>query len=236
MHPRRLYLGLSALALASTPAAAQLVSWDVSGITAEVRNPFSGSVGSNIDSASLFLGTGVQTSSAGSTFGAGGFNQTSLASAISDGDYLAFSITSTAGYTASISSISLNFGVSSATSNFNVALLSSATGFTSGDALWTSSFSTTTPAPATITLTNTAALQSLSSTTTFRLYGWRDTSGTSTFRIRDLSGNDLTVAGTTSPVPEPATYAALLGGLVLLGTVLQRRHRARRPAPVTTAG
>ena len=236
MHPRRLYLALAALALASMPAAAQLVSWEVSGITADANNPFAGSFGTHIAGGALSLGSGVVASASSSTFGGSGFNQMSLANAITDGDYLAFTLTPAAGYTASISSISLNFGVSTATTNFNVALLSSATGFTSGDALWTSSFSTTTPAPATITLTNTAALQSLTSTTTFRLYGWRDTSGGSTLRVRNLSGNDLTIAGTTSPVPEPATYAALLGGLVLLGTALQRRRRARRPAPIITAG
>jgi hypothetical protein len=226
---------LSALALASTPAAAQLVSWDVSGITADAINPFAGSVGTHIAGGSLFLGEGLTASSTADTFGGSSLNQSTFSGAITDGDYLAFTFTPTAGYIASISSISLNLGGSDKV-DFHVALLSSATGFTSSDALWSYDFTGTSPAPATITLTNTAALQSLSSATTFRLYGWRDTPGTATFRIRNRSGNDLTIAGTTSPVPEPATYAALLGGLVLLGTVLQRRHRARRPAPVTTAG
>jgi hypothetical protein len=218
------------------PAAAQLVSWEVSGITADAINPFAGSVGTHIAGGSLSLGEGVTASAAANSFGGAEFDQMSLASAITDGDYLAFTLTPASGYTASVGSISLNFGVVTAVTNFNVALLSSATGFTSGGALWASYFSNTSPASATITLTDTAALQSLSSTTTFRLYGWRDTSGSSTFRIRNLSGNDLTIAGTTSAVPEPATYAALLGGLVLLGSMLQRRRRARRAAPVNIAG
>ncbi|MCP5528912.1 MAG: PEP-CTERM sorting domain-containing protein [Opitutaceae bacterium] len=44
-----------------------------------------------------------------------------------------------------------------------------------------------------------------------------------------MSGNDLVINGTTAlaPVPEPSTYAAILGGAALIGVaVLRRRKRA----------
>lgn len=209
----------------------QMVAWDVASQNASASNPLSAStLGSQYASASLTLGGGVGASAAGSTFGGSGFEQTSLAAAITDGDYLSFSLTPAGGTGFSVSSMGLLFGVSTAVTNFNVALLSSATGLTAGDSLWSLAFSSTSPAAQTVALAGVPGLQNLTSAVEFRLYGWRDVSGTTTFRIRDNSGNDLSVFGATSAIPEPATYAAILGaiGLVLAARTRwkQRRNRA----------
>jgi hypothetical protein len=203
----------------------QTIAWEVNGVNAGATNPFPATTISitNITSAALTLGSGVTTSSAANTFGGSEFNQTSLVDAISGADYIAFSVTVNAGYRLSVSNISFNSGVGSATT-FNGALLSGPTGFTSSDSLNTYSFSTAGAPAQSVSLSGVTALQSIVGTVEFRLYGWRDTSGTSTFRIRDLSGNDLVITGTTSPIPEPSAYAAL-AGLATLGLAATRRRR-----------
>lgn len=210
---------------------AQLVAWNVNGTNASVNSTLNGTVGAGIASATLSLGTGISASSSANTFGGSGFDQTSLSSAITNGDYLQFTISPAASYQYDISSIAMNIGVGTAVTNFNVALFSSATGsFTAGNELWTFAFSSTTPPAQSITLSSIAGLQNLNSPTTFRMYGWRGPSGTSTFRIRDLAGNDLTVNGSTSleAIPEPSTYAAVLGALGLGSTVVYRRLKAQK--------
>ncbi|MBI4623969.1 MAG: hypothetical protein HY736_12230 [Verrucomicrobia bacterium] len=209
----------------------QIVAWDVSSQNAAATNPLPAStLDSRFTSASLTLGSGVVASDAGSTFGGSGFGQTSLAEAISGGDYLSFSLTPASGSTFSLSSMSLLFGVATATvtTNFNVALTSSASGFTAGNALWNFAFGTASPGVQTITLSSFPSLQDLTLVVEFRLYGWRDVSGTTTFRIRSNSGNDLSVFGTVSAIPEPSTYAALMGAVVLALAAGARWTKPRR--------
>jgi hypothetical protein len=205
----------------------QLVAWEITGANASVTNPQpAGLLAAHVTGGSLTIGSGVSASNTNDFFSANGFNTTSLAAAISGGDYLSFTITPAAGYALNISSVSFNTGVSTAVTNFNAALLSSVTGFNSAGALHSYSFATTTPPAQSITLSGTAALQSVTGALEFRLYGWRDSSGTSTFRLRTLSGNDLVVTGSVSAIPEPGTYAVLLGAAALAGAAIRRRRLA----------
>lgn len=226
-----LVFSVAVIGLTTPQLPAQIVAWNVNGINSSTTNPFSATtLATGLSSATLTIGSGVTASSASSTFGGSDFNTTSLASAITGNDYLSFSITPSAGYSFSASSLSLTFGVATAVTNFNVALMSSATGFTSGSELWTFSFSTASPATQSITLSGLSGLQGLSSATEFRLYGYRDGSGTTTFRIRDLSGNDLSLSGSVSAIPEPSTYAAIFGAAALAAAIWSRR-RPRDAAP-----
>lgn len=205
---------------------AQLVAWNVNGINASTTNPFSATtLGANMGSGSLTLGSGVTASAAANTFGASNFDTTSLSSAITGGDYISFTAAPGSGFAFSASSLSLTFGVATATS-FNVALMSSATGFTAGNQIWSFSFSTASPSTQTVTLSGVSALQNVSASTEFRLYGFRDTSGTTTFRIRDLSGDDISLTGSMSAVPEPSTYALIVGCAALGYAILRRPKRA----------
>ena len=204
-------------------AQGQIASWEITGANATATNPQAAtSIASNIASASLTLGSGVTAASAADTFGGSNFNTTSLAAAITGSDYISFSIAPSAGYSLSISSISLNSGVATAVSNFHGELLSSVTGFTSSNSLHSYGFSTTGAPAQSITLSGVSALQNLSSSIEFRLYGWRDPAGTSTFRIRNLSGNDLVISGSVTAIPEPSTCAAILGAVVLVGVAIRR--------------
>lgn len=218
---------LAALAL-NCAAQGQIAVWEIAGANATVTNPQPAtSVATFIASSSLALGSGTTAASAADTFGGSGFNTTSLAAAISGADYISFTLTPTAGYSLSISSISLTTGVSSAVANFHGELLSSATGFTAADSLHSYSFATTSAPIQTIALSGISVFQNLPGGIEFRLYGWRDTSGTSTFRMRNLAGNDLVINGAVTAIPEPSTCAAVIGVAALAGEFMRRRRRLR---------
>jgi hypothetical protein len=221
-------VAVSCAAWLTTTLSGQIVAWNVSGVNASANNPLvAGTLDGLLASATLSLGGGLTPSATTSTFGGSGFNQTSLAAAISTNDYLSFTVTPSANADLSLISISMLFGVASAVTNFNVALTSNATGFTTGDAIWTYSFSTASPTIQTATLSGVTALQDLGSAVEFRLYGWRDTSGTTTFRIRDNAGNDLSLAGSVSmaAIPEPGTSASIAGVVSLAVVNWWRRRR-----------
>lgn len=207
-------------------AQAQIVAWEISGTNAGASNPLAAAtLASGLASANLALGSGVTASSAADTFGASGFNSTSLAAAIAANQYLSLTLTPAAGHALDLTSISLLTGVSTAVTDFHGALLSSATGFTAADALHTYAFGTASAPLQTATLSGETALQDLSTATEFRLYGWRDTTGTSTFRFRSLTGYDVSITGTVSAVPEPATSAMILGATALAVVAYRRRQR-----------
>jgi hypothetical protein len=205
----------------------QIVAWDVNGRTAAGSNPFAATtLGSGLAGASLTLGGGVSASGTANTFGASSFDQTSMAAAISAGDYLSFTLTPADGVAVSLTSMSALFGVGTAVTNFNLALMSSIPGFDMGDELWTHGFGVSLPAAQVIDMTSIPALQALTGPLEFRLYGWRDPVGTTTFRIRDNAGSDLAIFGTTAVIPEPSSYAAAAGALIL---ALALGRRGRRP-------
>jgi len=220
----RVTLLATTLILSALTVSAQLASWEVTGKNAAAHSPLSATTkAANVLSANLTIGSGVSAASATDTFGGSGFDQTSLASAITNGDYISFNVTPASGFSVSISSISFLTGLSTATT-FNGYLFSSVTGFTTSDSLFSYSFSTASASNQSVVLSSIQALQSLTSAVEFRLYGFRDTTGTSTFRIRTVTtGDDLIVSGTSSPVPEPATYAFFGGLAVLCLAVLRRR-------------
>ncbi len=224
------YLAVSCLTLiACVESQAQIAAWEIAGTSASTSNPNpADTLGDFIDNASLTLGAGITASSAADTFGGSGFNSTSLASAITGDQYLSFTLTPSTGYAVSFDSLSLLSGVSSATTSFHGEVLSSATGFNSGASLHSYSFSSTSAPLQSITLSGVSALQNVTGPVEFRIYGWRDTGGTSTFRLRSLTGTDLVLNGTVSAVPEPSTYAAILGALTLAGVAMHHRRRSIR--------
>jgi len=220
------HLLASFLALAAClEAQAQIAAWEIAGTNASTSNPKPATtLAGFIDSASLTLGSAITASAAADTFGGSGFNSTSLSSAITGNQFLSFTITPSSGHAVSLSSLTLLSGVSSATTSFHGEVLSSATGFATGASLHSYSFSTTSAPLQSITLSGVSALQNVTGPVEFRIYGWRDNAGSSTFRLRSLTGSDLVLNGTVSAVPEPSTYAAILGALTLAGVVMQRRR------------
>lgn len=207
---------------------AQLATWEITGSNASLTNPDpADALGSQIASARLGLGAGITASGAANTFGGSGFSSTSLASAIAANQYLSVTITPNSNQAISISSISFLTGLSTAFTYFHGELLSSRTGFSAGSSLYSYTTGTTTPSLQSATLSGFSALQNVNGPIEFRLYGWHDGSGSTTFRFRSLSGSDVTISGSTSAVPEPGTYAVVIGVMSLAGAAYLRKRRDR---------
>ncbi|MBW7894660.1 MAG: PEP-CTERM sorting domain-containing protein [Opitutaceae bacterium] len=212
-----------------------LLGWDVNGVSEATASLSAGTVGANIstNSPSGVLSRGSGVGLAGSPlsngFGASGFTSGSLADAITNNDYFTFSITVDYGYTMSLDSII--FKASETTSGpTNAALLSTVGGFNSESAVSTWLLPSASNSDQSITL-SALDFSHLTGTVEFRIYAWGGSgiSTTDKYRFRDLTGNDLVISGTTAlaPVPEPSTYAAILGGVAFVGVMAIRR---RKPA------
>jgi hypothetical protein len=65
-------------------------------------------------------------------------------------------------------------------------------------------------------------MSGINTATTFRIFGSGASSSLGTFRV-----DDVTVNGAVTAVPEPSTYAALLGGMALTGAIILRHRRTR---------
>jgi hypothetical protein len=107
---------------------------------------------------------------------------------------------------------------STATGPTSLSLYTSIDGFT---ALVASVSTTANSTWASVTLSSFTVTGAAGSAVTFRLYGSGGTGiGTGNWRVDDLS-----LAATA--VPEPSTYAALFGAVVLAGTLMRRQLRHR---------
>ena len=234
-----------AVITASSSQADILSAWDISGIELDAA-PFGSSpytfsattLDSNVNSSALSLSSTVNPSTSASQYGfkvSGGSETASLASAITAGHFLEFSITAASGFVLNLTSIEI-LGASSGTGADDVAILSSVAGYSSGNELAsltgiagvTGGFDTDTSGFGSAINISSSAYQEITSAT-FRIYGWNTSAGAGVTNIRNLSGNDLVINGTTAaaPVPEPSSYA-LLVGMLTLGFVASRRRSLRQ--------
>lgn len=217
-----------------------LISWDVAGVHADAdlgSAPYtlSGTASANISGGNLTLGAGVNPSAANNQYGFKVSNdnkQTTLAGAISSNHYMQFTATAASGYVFNVTSITIA-GESGSTGAADIALMTSVDGFTVGKEIKsvsekagvTGGFDSDASGFGAINLSG-SQYENLSSIT-FRIYGW-NTSGTSGVTyIRNLSGSDLVINGTTavSAVPEPSTYALIFGAAMLGFCVYRRRTK-----------
>lgn len=130
-----------------------------------------------------------------------------------------FTITATSGYTFSISSISLNAYTTSAGPT-GVGISVNGTSILTQSSTDSSLFQ----------MSQSISLTGLT-TAVISIQGWLDgsrtSSGSGAFRV-----DDILVQGTASPVPEPATAAALAGAAIL-GFAATRRRSVRPTTPAT---
>ncbi len=217
----------------------QIVAWDTAGLSGYGASPFSPTtVNENLTVGGLTRGGGITTGGTvpANVWGGTGWDTsaTSVSAAISANEFATFTIKANAGYEVSFSSINVNFRRSSGGPNSfqwqyslngtdfsNIGSVFSYTG-TESDGL----------AQTSITLSAISSLQSVTESTTvsFRLVMFNASSSTGTWGIGRLSGNDLVIAGTvsTAAIPEPSTYAAIVGVLALGGVMWQRRRKAKQ--------
>lgn len=160
----------------------------------------------------------------------------SLEAAITTNHYLGFTITPTESL--NILSLGFDFGVSNNTGTVTTytgswGVFASTTGFTSGAILDTGSYSRAnntgggafwvSPSPL-VDLSDVPSLQNtVVSPIEFRIYFWDNSATASSTLVVRFDEISLTAA---SAIPEPSTYAALIG-LAALGFVALRRRQAR---------
>ena len=205
--------------LLASAARGQLLVYSFTGLTSTPTQVAMTVTGSTFTS---FTGAGAP-STGGALYLAGSAGEYFQANSWNTGtNYFEFTITPVNGELITVTSLS--FGARSSVTGPNngptsVTLRSSVDGYASA-------LSTSTLTPASNSWTsNTLTMTSMSFTTavTFRIYGAGATSSAGTLRI-----DDVTVYG--SPIPEPSTYAAIAGGLVLGGAIWSRRRQKRKQA------
>lgn len=193
------------------------LNFSISALT--IGNSF-GTVAAPFSSTSPSSGAGAYTGNSG-TGNVGNAQRTgALATGASGSGYLEFTVTPFSGYQITLSDF--DFGVrSTATAAQAYSLRSNSdsfgsdivTGTIANNSQWAfknNSFSST--------------VFSVDQAVTFRLFGYNGTgspgSGTINSRFDDIS---VTLGATA--IPEPSTYAAILGGVALVGVVGARRRR-----------
>jgi hypothetical protein len=215
----RFLFSVLALSLAVSPCAqAQLVTYtfgsagspttDANSVTTNLSaSVFSGSVGSP------GTGSGTPVYSAGS--GGSFFSASSWTGAAPGGNYFEFTLTPADGYRFDVTSVSFGYRATS-TGPTAFAFRSSSDGYASDLAAGSLTNDGSWYASGAVSIT----LSALASGTTFRVYGSGASAAGGTLRL-----DDVTLNGTVSAVPEPATVAALAGLAALLTAIVVHRHK-----------
>lgn len=247
---KTLHTSILIILLASLSLQAQLVTYELhetdpfanTGATSSQAQPVPatspyGTVAANIDSASLSFGAGKTADQRGGsfwndTYGFIDWVDADLATAIAADNYISLTVNAASGFQMNLTQLDFIIGTTPSGGSVDWAVRTSVDNFASNIASGTSSNPTGTPTPSTpqIVLSGHNNL----TTVEFRLYGWGATdSGSPSTTVRMAIGapasaggvSDVSLTGTVSPIPEPSSYAAILGVLVL--TCVRFVHRQR---------
>jgi len=231
---------LSAVTLAASAHATVILEWNTingdgtnnayAAIGIAGNNGAVGTVNSGLEASSANLTRGIGFGSSGFAWSVNRLNTqngaalANLTAAISDNQYVGFTLDPLAGQQFSLSSAS--FYVHSQSNGVAGELLFSTNGFSSytslGSVTNSNGMGGTT---GTLDLTGFSALQSSTAATEFRIYFY----GNSAWELRGLGANaDLTpvfsLNGSVTAVPEPSTGLLLVGGLLF--SAMRRRPNA----------
>lgn len=227
MKKIRLCLVLVGLVLVpASMAQMTLMTWDVNGVSESASSVLGATTVSGVSATAELTrgaGAGLPGSPANNAFGASGFASVSMADALADGDYFSFTISARDGFALSLTEVSYRMSITT-NGPTNAALFTNLGGFSAEQAVIT--YSITTAAGGGDRTVALSGLNDVQGPVEFRIYAWGSGTGTTDkFRFRNLVGADVAISGSISAVPEPSTYATLLG-LAALGAVALRRRRA----------
>lgn len=221
-----------ALATSAHAAPVLQLSWDIgfptpngknaapSGVYTTYAQDFIKSPGASVTGGVIALGNSASAANVNNAYRAN-FSQLSLAAAISNNDYLSLTVSPSG----SLSFEQLVMNLQTKTAGvFTWNLFSDKTGFSAGNVLQTQgNGGTSNIITWTVDLTGVSALQNVSTSTEFRIYGFRSASGTSEAGFANQTGStDIGVYA----VPEPSATALLALG-ALSACVFARRSRRR---------
>ncbi len=185
-----------------------LAGWETTGLSGYGPSPFAATTNApNTTVVGLTRGAGVGTagSAGANAWGGTGFVYANEAAAVTGNSFVTFSVTANSGYTVSFTNLPAynirRSGTGSSTGIWQYQVGSGA--FTDiGSAITWGTVTTSTGNPETaIDLSGIAALQNVPAGTgvTFRIVLWGGT-GTGTWYVNNLTGNDLQVLGSLAPV------------------------------------
>lgn len=233
---RLLVLGASLLLASSVHAQTALSVWTTTGLTAGGPGDLAASdTAGFVTGGSLVRGAGMPyaTGTNGKWTGKVATNYSSFSAALAASNYFSFTLAPETGHTLSVGSISMGFTIGSLASGINTGQWQ----YSLDGGTFVDFGSSIKPAGSTVTdsyLTVDGGDFDVAggSSVTFRFVAWAangTASNSKNWGLGDAPGGPaLTVYGeaNAATVPEPAAYAAILGGVTLLGVVFQRRHRA----------
>jgi len=223
-------------------AHAQLFTYNFADVVAGNSSTSGGGTSSNLTFSSVTANGVSATSNAGGVFSftswsTGATTSTdTFSGALDASDYYQFTVTPDSSYQYTLTSITFDAGrsstgarqfeVRSCIDSFTTELTSSASNpavsiVSSNVFQFTDNTSTATYSGNSITLSG-LNFTGISSSITFRIYAYNAEGTSGTFRLDNLAING---SSELAAVPEPSTYAAILGGVALIGVIAIRRRK-----------
>lgn len=202
----------SPLSNAETLVDSVILGWETNGIVGNETILNSQTTNANLNISSLSRGNGINPATLTNAFNSNDFTPSgTFADALSNNDYLEFTVSPKSGFKTSLSALDVNFRRSSTGPNafqWQYSFDGFATAGTNiGSAASYILTTTNGDAQTQINLSGISALQNVSNPAviTLRLYGYGATSSGGTFAIGRLTGNDLQITGSTSSITSPPT-------------------------------
>lgn len=199
---------------------AQIVTYNFTGAAGNQATQPTASVAANVTASVISRGSGVTANSAGSSISSNGWT---TAASIDVNDYYEFSITPASGYRIDVGTLSF----AERRSNTGIRNWEIRTSLNSFSTVVGSASVPDNDLTRNQSVIFGDAYNSISSTLTIRIYGFAAEAGTGTWRLaNNTDTSNMQLTGTVSAIPEPSTFAALLGLTALAGVATRRRRVA----------